>query len=93
MTKTKVVQINEIAKEINDVSVSEIDEQIYKIVYIITQERKRKNISQKQLSSLTELPQNTISRIETFVSTPSLPVLLKILSALDMEFSIVEKND
>lgn len=91
MKATKIIQINEIAKEIANVEISSVDKQIYDIVYEITKVRKEHNITQKQLAELTGLSNNTISRIETYLTTPSLPVLIKIINALGMGLTLKEK--
>lgn len=91
MKATKIIQINEIAKQIETIAISEVDKQIYDIVYKIIQVRKGKNMTQKQLAELTGLSYNTISRIETYVVTPSLPVLINIINVLDMELILQTK--
>lgn len=93
MTKTQVVRINKIANEIKDLEVTPADEKIYKIVHAITQERKKQNLSQEELAGISGLTKNTISRIETFVSTPTLSALIQILYALNYDIEIIPKKN
>lgn len=92
VSKTKVIEINKIAEEVKNIDVSVVDEQIYKLVYDITQERKKQKLSQKEVALLADLPQNTVSRVETFVSTPSLSVLIKLANALKLQVSLEKQN-
>lgn len=91
MTKTQMVKINMIANSIKDMEVSPTDHKIYEIVNTITQERKRQNLSQDELSEKSGLTKNTISRIETFVSTPTLPALIKLSYALGLDICILKQ--
>lgn len=91
MTKTQLVQINAIANSIKDMEVTEADEKIFEIVNIITQERKSQNLSQEELAAKANLAKNTISRIETFVSVPTLSALIQIAHALNLDISISPK--
>lgn len=88
LTKTQMVEINKIANSIKNMEVSPTDEKIYEIVYLLTQERKKQNLSQDELAIKSGLTKNTISRIETFVSTPSLTALIQISNALDLDIII-----
>ncbi|HFL3653724.1 TPA: helix-turn-helix domain-containing protein [Clostridioides difficile] len=54
--------------------------------------RKRKGITQKELSKSTGLTQQSISRIETLSEKPTLTTLIKYLNALDIDInSLFEK--
>lgn len=88
MVNNEIGTFNEIVKEMREKDVSKVDNQIGEIIFKITSERKKQKISQSELSAMTGIPQTTISRIETFISTPTLPVLLKIINALNMNFSL-----
>lgn len=92
MTKTQMVKINMIANSIREMEVSPTDEKIYYIVDTLTQERKKQKLSQDELAIKSGLTKNTISRIETFVSTPTLPVLIKLSDALNLDIHILSKN-
>lgn len=50
--------------------------------------RSRAGVSQRQLAELADMPQSTIARIESGTRQPSLPVLLRILAAVDLEVRI-----
>lgn len=86
--KNDIKELNEIIKQIRESENSDVEQKINEMIYRISEERKNKQISQSELSTMTGLPQTTISRIETFVSTPTLPVLLRILNALGMKLII-----
>lgn len=88
MTKTQMVEINKLANIIKDMEVTPTDEKIYEIIYKLTQERKKQNLSQDDLATKSGLSKNTISRIETFVSTPSLSALIQIAHALNLDIII-----
>lgn len=91
MTEKKMVQITDVANAIMEEDISEIDEQIYSIVFYLTEERKKQKMTQEQLAHLSGLTKNTISRIETLVSIPTLPAILKIASALKLKIGIVSR--
>lgn len=88
MTKTQMVEINKIANSIKDMEVTPTDEKIYEIIYKLTQERKKQHLSQDDLAARSGLAKNTISRIETFVSTPTLSALIQIANALNLDVII-----
>lgn len=88
MTKTQIVEINKLANSIKNMEVTPVDEKIYEIVYCLTQERKKQNLSQEDLATKSGLTKNTISRIETFVSTPTLVALIQICHALNLDLII-----
>lgn len=50
--------------------------------------RARGGVSQRQLAEAAHVPQSTIARIESGTRQPSLPVLARILAALDLEMRI-----
>lgn len=92
MANTKAIQIRKIAESIRDIEISPVDETIYQIIFQLTQERKNQKISQEELASRTGLTKNTISRVETFVSTPTLQVLIKMANALGLNLYLQNKN-
>ncbi|MDE6252601.1 MAG: helix-turn-helix domain-containing protein [Lachnospiraceae bacterium] len=92
MTKSQIINITKIVEEMKNIEITKEDQQIYNIVYQIAKERKNKNITQKQLEKMTNIPQTTISRIETFIEIPTLPTLMKILNALNLNISITQEN-
>lgn len=49
--------------------------------------RKNKNLSLKQVAEMSEVSTGLISKIENFRTTPSLPVLLKIMQSLEIDLS------
>jgi HTH-type transcriptional regulator/antitoxin HipB len=55
-------------------------------------ERKSSQLSQKKVSSLVGLKQNTLSRFETNPQGTHLATLFRILSALNLEMHIVPKS-
>lgn len=91
MNEKKEVQITDVANAIMREDIPEIEEKISTIVYFLTEERKKQKMTQEQLAHLSGLTKNTISRIETLVSIPTLPAILKIASALKLEIGIVNR--
>lgn len=49
--------------------------------------RKNKNLSLKQVAEMSDVSTGLISKIENFRTTPSLPVLLKIMQSLEIDLS------
>lgn len=50
--------------------------------------RAREGLSQRDLARVAHVPQSTISRIESGSRQPSLPVLARILAAVDLELRV-----
>ena len=50
--------------------------------------RARAGLSQRELASAARVPQSTIARIESGARQPSLPVLARILAAIDLELRV-----
>lgn len=69
-----------------------IQNKIDDMVLEVIKQRKKKKISQLELSKLVNVPQSSISRIETFRSVPSLQMLLKIGNALDLSIGFIKKQ-
>lgn len=63
-----------------------------KIIDEIVKQRKRKNLSQRDLAVLTGIKQPAIARLESMEVTPRIDTLLVILDALDLSFDIVDKE-
>lgn len=62
------------------------------IVGKIMAARDRLKISQRKLSELSGIPQKTISRIENGIDIPKLSTLIKLTTALGLEFSVVDRK-
>lgn len=90
MEDINVKKFNEIVAVIrkNKNGKDNVDVQIKTMIYKITQERKKQNITQDELSDMTGISQTTISRIESFVSTPTLPILINIANALHLKITL-----
>jgi transcriptional regulator with XRE-family HTH domain len=50
--------------------------------------RARAGVSQRELAEAAGVPQSTIAKIESATRQPSLPVLARILAAIDLELRI-----
>lgn len=61
-----------------------IQDQIDDIILELIKARKKKRITQVELSKITGIPQATISRLESFNSIPTLQILLKISNTLGL---------
>lgn len=64
----------------------------YRLIGEMISLRKRENITQKELASLTGNKQQVISRIERKESIPTIKLFSKILDALGYELQIVKKK-
>ncbi len=54
----------------------------------LTEERKKQNITQKELSKMTGIRQSNLSRIETGICSPTLDTLQKIAVSLGKKLTI-----
>lgn len=88
MNIENMTQMNNVFNSIISKNVSPVDKKIFEIVMILKNERKKQKISQEKLAQLSGLTKNTISRIETLVSIPTLPAILKIAYALKLDISL-----
>lgn len=72
----------EIAKDIDEVEV------LSQIVGAMIEQRRKLDLSQRDLADLCGLPHSSVARIESGKSTPNLSTLLKIFKQLGLSFSI-----
>ncbi|MBN2851835.1 MAG: helix-turn-helix transcriptional regulator [Clostridia bacterium] len=91
----KQVKISEMIEEkINNGDINkehyEIAKKELEFVMMIATMRKQKNATQKQLSAMTGLSQQTISRFENREYSPNLRNLIKITEALDLSIIVKE---
>ncbi|MGF0032225.1 helix-turn-helix domain-containing protein [Bariatricus sp. SGI.154] len=70
-----------------DVIQDQIDDLIFELIKV----RKKNKITQIKLSQMTGIPQTTISRIESLNTIPTLPILMKIINALNFSL-VLNKN-
>lgn len=64
----------------------------YNLIRNLVIERKRKNLTQKDISNITGLSQQAVSRMERFGNKPSLFNLLKYLKALNLDINTIFKD-
>ena len=69
-----------------------ISEQEYNLIMEIVKLRIKKNITQKELSTLTGIPQPNIARFEKNSHSSSLSMVIKILNSLGYELKIEQKK-
>lgn len=69
-----------------------LDYILMEIVGKLMAARDRKDLSQRELSKITGIPQKTISRIENGKDVPKLSTLIKIASALGLELTMIDKQ-
>jgi len=62
------------------------------IGHAIRQARKEKNLTQKDLASLSGVWQETISKIETGSSGTKLETIFDLIAALDLEITVRERS-
>lgn len=63
------------------------------IILEMIKQRKKKNLSQLELSKIIGVPQSSISRIESFRTVPTLQMLIKIGNALDLNLDFRQKQE
>ncbi|MBQ7954770.1 MAG: helix-turn-helix transcriptional regulator [Lachnospiraceae bacterium] len=66
---------------------TDIEEQA-KIISAVIQQRNALGLSQRDLAEICGIPQSSVSRIESFQTTPNLATLLKILRPLGLKLTI-----
>lgn len=69
-----------------------VQDSIDDLIYMLVKERKAQKITQVEISNRTGIPQSTISRIESFQTVPSLPVLIPIATVLGLRFVLTREN-
>jgi len=69
-----------------------ISEQEYDLIMEIVKLRIKKNITQKELSNLTGIPQPNIARFEKNTHSSSLSTIIKILNSLGYILKIEKKK-
>ncbi len=52
---------------------------------LLRRARAEKDLTQRELASVAGVPQSTVARIESGTQQPSLPLLARILAAVDLE--------
>jgi transcriptional regulator with XRE-family HTH domain len=52
---------------------------------LLRRARAEKDLTQRELASMAGVPQSTVARIESGAQQPSLPLLARILAAVDLE--------
>ena len=63
-----------------------------KLIRKITEIRRQKGLTQKQIADMTGMKQQALSRMEKERHAPTLNNLFKILSALDLDIKLVKKG-
>ena len=69
-----------------------ISEQEFELIMEIVKLRLNKNITQKELSNLTGIPQPNIARFEKNTHSASLATTIKILNSLGYKLTIKKNN-
>ena len=65
--------------------------QEYELIDRIVSERKRRNITQKELAAMTGISQQSISRLEREKHMPKIDTLIKLLDGLGLKLTVVAK--
>ena len=66
----------------------EIIEGVAKIVETMIAQRTAMGLSQRELATLCGMPQSSVARIESYITTPNLDTLLKIFRQLGLQINI-----
>ncbi|OLN23975.1 hypothetical protein BTO30_00700 [Domibacillus antri] len=61
-------------------------------IQTLTNERKRRRITQEDLAKKAGLDQAAVGRLEAMGGNPTLKTIVKILNAMDMQLKIVDKE-
>lgn len=80
----KIIEFSDEEKEIMDLE--------FEIISAVIEARKKKNLSQRDLSALTNIKQPSIVKIEKGKNSPQINTLLKILSPLGYTLKVVPKT-
>ena len=65
----------------------EVEEMQFTLIENLVKERKKRNLTQKDISRITGLSQQAVSRIEKYGNSPSLINLIKYLKALNIDIN------
>lgn len=68
-------------------------ENLAAIVGAMVKQRKALGISQRELSSICNIPQSSVARIESFSTIPNLGTLLKIMQPLGLTLTVSYKEN
>lgn len=75
-------------RKINQEEEKDFIKEVEQMIDLIVEKRKSLELSQTDISIITEIPQTTISRIETKTNIPTLKSLYKICKSLDLTIKI-----
>lgn len=73
-------------------TINEHYEEADNIINNIIRVRKRKHISQYRLAEMCNIPQATVSRVESFSSEPKLSTIVKICKVLGLKIECIDLN-
>lgn len=88
MVTGKEINITELAQEIKRIELSKEEKQLNDVIFQLKSKRKEKKLTQQQLADMCNVPRSTIARTEAYISTPTMPILLKMINALDLSLTI-----
>ena len=60
------------------------------IISAMIKQRNELGLSQRELTSLCDIPQSSVARIESFQTTPNLATLLKLFRVLGLKLSVTK---
>ena len=61
----------------------------FRLIENLITERKKKKLTQQEISKITGMSQQAISRIEKYGNKPSLKNLIKYIKALDIDINVI----
>lgn len=65
--------------------------QEYKLIEKLIETRKERNMTQKELATITGVSQQAISRLELERHIPKMDTFIKVLDGLDLELTITQR--
>lgn len=66
--------------------------ELYYLRRIIRRNRERLGLSQMDLSLMAGLNKNVVGYVESGKHTPTLPTILKILDAMELDIKVIKKD-
>lgn len=94
LIKTQLLHLATILKDVKDdlEKATPCDKKVLSLIQTLISERQKQSITQKELAAKANLSINTISRIETFTTIPTLSVLIQIADVLNLDLILTSKE-
>lgn len=87
-TEVSSMRVESNSAEIELYTEDRVQDQIDDLILELIRERKKRKITQVELAKQTGIPQVTISRLESFRSSPALQTIVKLSTALGLVLAL-----